>query len=385
MEALRRVLVVVLVIAGVWAFFLADLSPLVSVRPETRPPRGNERIVPVSGPDWRVFLATVDEAAFGRGPEAWRAGPEQDYMSSVARKLFYRPDEGPFAGIVPDLERPYGFVLLELDGRRYVLQRITLADDDFQFGSGYASIAPPDRFFRPWRRWSPWLLGAALLAYLILPWPRREAGLIAHARWRVVMSDLLSLLLFLPFFALPFFIIGGSVQTFTVGWPLLIGLWTIAALGLWAFWLAAWSSGFALRIEEDGLGLRSFGSWRRFAWSEMESFGPAVRRSPGWMRALGVLAALSGRSGGAATMLATSSSYGGLAIRLRDQHTLLLWICTPLGAPTLDGAEELPIALRRAGIAEFEEPLIHEGFGRGLLVPSRRLIDSAGTRAGSED
>ncbi len=372
MERLRRLVFVVLLAAGVWCFFHADLSPLVTVAPERRPPRGVDEIHPVRGADWAAFLAEVDEAAAGRGPEAWRCGPEQEGYG-ISRRLFYRPDEGPFAAIAAGLPKPWGVARLEHQGRIYDLQRVTIQHDDFQFGSGYSSLAPPDRFFRPWRFLSPWLMAAALLAYIAISWPRRAPGDIAHARWRVVMSDLLSTLLFLPFFALPFFIIGGALQTIVVGWPLLIGLWFMAALGLWAFYLAAWSSALAVRVGDDGLMIRSFADWKSFPFAAMCDFGPAIRKSPRWMRVLGVLAAFSGRSGGGAAMLSSSLEYGGLAIRLSAGQVLFLWICTPLGAPTMEGAERIPEALRAAGLAEFEEPLVHVGFGRGLLVPSSKV------------
>jgi hypothetical protein len=76
-----------------------------------------------------------------------------------------------------------------------------------------------------------------------------------YRRWRVILGDV-AVVVTVPFFAFPFFIVGGIVQAFTEGWPLFFFFWPMFFIGLIFVWLAASCS--AKEVDEIR-GIRSFG------------------------------------------------------------------------------------------------------------------------------
>jgi hypothetical protein len=371
LEKRRRILLVVGFALACLLWSYADLSPLVTIRPASE--ETPERIVRVHGDGWKALLDEAEAASRGEGPGAWRCGPDQeDY--SIVRRIFFRPTEGPIPQIADHLPGHVGdMVVLEIGSgeavRRFELRRWEIDGDDFGFGSGISATEPPRAFFRPFRAFVPWILLVTLAAYVLLPRPKRGDDEMVYGLGTIVASDFAGLLLFVPFFALPLLIVGGTVQAITGPWFFVVIFWAFSAFGLWILAHVAWAAGYALRLEEEGLAVRSDGRWTTFPFREMERFGPAVRRSPRWLRTLLIVGALFGRGGaaGAAAMGATQET-PGLAIRLPGGRTLYVWTSSPLGALVIGGADGLPGALRAAGVKETEELSVYTGLGRGHLV-----------------
>ncbi|MBM3298213.1 MAG: hypothetical protein FJY83_11535, partial [Candidatus Aminicenantes bacterium] len=294
MEWMRRALLLLALVLSVGTAQYVSLEPLLYVRPldlaeeqddETAWTEEGQRLraLPLleyieettrgilfkaDTPEWRVFLENV--LAVSRGgagelsghPWLFRVSAEDRDLTFYPRRVFFRPDEPPLQILRGRLEKNHDRLVAALDrpegGSAYfeiVLQ--TYGDDDFHFGSGFSRRPrPPARFLRPCRKFSLWILLAGLLFYVLLPRPKLDRASIRYAPWRVVLGDVASLLMFLPFFALPFFIVGGTVQTFTQGWIFLLIMWPLAFVGVWLLHDMARSASYEIRLRDDGLELR---------------------------------------------------------------------------------------------------------------------------------
>jgi len=395
MELWRRVILLFSFLAAVLVFLYADLSPVVIVQTVdfeaqqkkegsylgvrlmterttrlaglplqdyiTEVTKG--RLFDVTGRGWET---TAQSAAGARDPGAlakdWqRRLPSDKHPLGV---LFFRPSEVPVDQLATLFGKSGDEVFLRLgtaDNAVYLkAQYRAYSDDDFHLGSGFTNYpTPPTGFLYPGRTWSPWVAAAGFALYVLLPWPKRPPGAQAFRRWRVVATDVVALLMTVPFFAFPFFITGGTVQAFTEGWPLFFFFWPILLIGLVLVWLAAWVSAFALQVAPEGLRIWTDRGERAFAYSEMDCFQPVVTRPPKWLIALSWLAALSGKGSsriGATgrAMILGSSAWGSLAIRLKNGKELFLGITDQLGTDMI-GADAIVKALKKAGVREVDE------------------------------
>jgi hypothetical protein len=175
----------------------------------------------------------------------------------------------------------------------------------------------------------------------------------------------------IPFFAFPFFIVGGVRQAFTEGWPLFFFFWPFVPLGILLVFLAAWFSSFSLLTLEDRL--RIWNPWgaRDYPYDSMESFQPVVIKPPKWLIALTWLAALAGKGNmkvGATgrALLMSSAAWGALGIRLRSGKDLVIGITDQLGTDTLD-ARRIIEALKKAGVKEVAEEREIRSLGLEML------------------
>jgi len=411
MELWRRVLLATAVATATWLWFLADLTPLVALeapdfaerqashggpagalvedyRRLRALPTGDfarevvrDQTLEVSGPDWRAWLPKVlDASAAAVVPPGWRERllPFERDRGQGPISLYFRLDEPPLDELAGRLA-PSREVFLTLAGEsapRYLAARLrVLADDDFSLGGGLSEYdAPPEMVFRQ-RPWVPWALAAGLVSYGLLPWPRRAPGAITFARWRVVLGDVVGIGLFGMFFALPFFIVGGSVQVLREYWGFAVVLWPLAALGALALWFAARYSAFAIEVLPEGLRVSGIGGALELPFASVESFRPAVLRAPRWLvRALWVAAILGKGRGAGQALLLGSSETGGLVLELRDRRGVFLWATDSLGNLAMKGFERVVEALRAAGVREVDEPLER----RAVLPPE---VEGAGVRA----
>jgi len=321
------------------------------------------RLFIVGGPGWEA-VAVNALAAARRMPIAaeWqRRLPSDRYPSGV---LFFRPDEAPvnqLASLYAGSREP-AYLRLETGGPPLYLkaEHRAYSNEDFHLGGGFSSApTPPTDFLFPGRKWSPWIAAAGFALYVLLPWPNRPPGAQAFRRWRVVATDVVALLMTVPFFSFPFFITGGTVQAFTEGWPLFFFFWPIFFIGLILVRLAEWFSSFALLPLADRLRIWSPRGERDFPYGEMEFFQPVVTRPPKWLIALTWLAALSGKGSariGATgrAMILSSSEWGSLAVRLKNGKDLFISVTDQLGTDMI-GADAIVKALKKAGVREVDE------------------------------
>ena len=410
MELIRRILFLILIMTAVWFFMTPSLTPLVLVetvdfakqqkkegsymgvrimtdakkRLRDMPPEAyidektRGRIHRVTGPEWDALFFHLSAINSGKTAEkAWsRRMPSDQHPMKV---FYYRPGEGPvkdLAGSFTGNNDSLYAVLSSSEGsgqRAYLKMTYrAYSDDDFHFGSGFSRYpTPPTSMLYPYRLLSIILASLAVLIYVF---PRRKAGppgTIRYPSWRILMCDIVSVILIVPFFAFPFFIIGGSVQAFTVGWPLLFFFWPIAILGVWSLVIAAWFASFSLRITGDHLEIGSYKGMRSAYYRDMAFFQPCIFRAPRWLVILSWAAALmgTGAAGIGATgraLIVTGAEAGCIGISMNDGTTVYISITDQMGTAMVKGDTILK-ALRQGGVEEKTEAKVVRSMGLEMI------------------
>ncbi|MDP2957850.1 MAG: hypothetical protein Q8N53_15595 [Longimicrobiales bacterium] len=157
--------------------------------------------LPVAGWEGRIKAADLEEA---RKENTRRAAmteeQRQEERESIARvkeeygvdatftgsfhQLYFLRDEPPFDG----LSAEEGSYVLALDGRpdRQLEVALLPAHELVPF---FDVNTLPASFSYPVRKWSLWALGVGVALFLLLPYPRRPANVVAYRRWRIFMGD----------------------------------------------------------------------------------------------------------------------------------------------------------------------------------------------------
>jgi len=395
MELARRWILLVSVILAIWAAKWASTEPCFVVRAvdfaaeqkdesawtdrgrflTQLPPDGyiafkiNEAGLPVSGEAWAEFFKEAGALSRGEGPDeslAFRVPSDALRWRSIPYRVFYRPDEAPLdsvsGGFSKDEETRY--LTFGEGGKTSFLSLTyqTYDGDDFDFGSGFSGTPkPPVRFLYPFRRLSPWILLAGLAAYVVLPRRKKESGALAYQTWRVVLGDFAAVILFTVFFAIPIFVVGGSLQAVTRAWPLALILWPLAFAGVWLLRLGAWYASYRLTLSPSGIELSTYKSRRLYSFDEMAFYQPVVLKPPRWLVIASWIGAMapgrgSARFGtaGRALILGGSASQG-VGIGLKDGTKAFFWVTDQMGGKALRNAENMLGALERAGVPRKED------------------------------
>ncbi len=334
--------------------------------------RDDRMLVDVEGPLWGSFITSVISTTEGRktSHEWKRRLPSGKYPMRV---LFFRAEESPVnsladrfrhgsPGLLVRFEQENVARYLEVDYRTY-------SDDDFHFGSGLSTYPHPPRFLLyPYRNLSLWVAVAGLLFYFVLPTAKIPAGALRYARWRVCLGDLVGYVFTLISLALPVFIIGGTVQLFTRGWPLLLFFGALLPFGVFLLYITAWLGSFQVLAEKDDLEVRTFRGTRRFRYADMNFFQPVIFRSPRWLVVLSWIAVIASagaaRIGAAGRALLVSSSAGSsIAIEMKRGATLFISVSDQLGGTALKGFAALLEKLRDEGVKEIRDTREIRSFG----------------------
>jgi hypothetical protein len=411
METWRRGFLLACICLVLFAAKFAVLKPLVAVRSvdfseeqndETRWTEEGQRLTglgledyirektemvkqAVSGPAWERLFAGVKASDEGMaGNREWKARvPADDLKFGMSRKtLFFRPNEVPvdkIAGRIP-AEGDRLYLALEENGVTSYLEatRHIYSSGGFHFGSGFSHYPkPPTKFMFPLRKYSLILLLIGLAAYVFLPRRKKDPEAIYYAGWRIVLGDFAAFLLFGAFFALPFFIVGGTVQAFTRGWMFCLIFWPLGFLGLWLLQTNNWYADYRINLREDGFllesGKKSFDS----PLSRIEEYRPLILTAPRWLVWASAAAAMGSRgtarigASGRALMLA-GSEYGGLGLKLKDGSSAFFWITDAMGTNALKNSKRMVKMLGDADICKIDEPEVI----RSVAVPTGR--DPAG-------
>lgn len=368
-------------------------------RPITR--KGDGGLLTVSGPEWEALFSGVtktftdnypipgwehriqkrdlararkDNERRGRMTAAERTEEEErvrrlkaQYGVDVTfrgsfRQLYFLAKEAPFVSAVPQWRV----------GTRYVLQRAEAPD--VRLSVAYLSayelhgfsdvITLPEDFSYPYRRMAPWAALTGLIAYLLLPWRRRQADILAYARWRVVLGDAATgLLMFGVFFAMPIAIIGGTLQAVTSFLPFTVIFWLVAAAGLVGLYWSTWTAAYRLAILPEGLSISTLLGSRAIAFGEIRMVQPVRLRPPKWLIVLSWLTLLLGRSPGATVgqagraLLLEASGTNGLWLDLADASRIYIWYSDQMGQTSLPQFERLGQALHRESIRWGGDPV----------------------------
>ncbi|MGE4292438.1 MAG: hypothetical protein AB7E32_09525 [Desulfovibrio sp.] len=365
MEILRRAFCLGLLLTGAW-FFLTPAEQLLRfslpdlraqyernavLHGEVVPGFGDwlertleNRTLTVSGPDWAKMasaLETLDRS--GNVPA--------ELPKRLARHLDKDGDAFWFAADDP-LVLP-----LRLPEREF---RYLLAKDTPQarpLGASYMETrharGAPDQLRHPRRALAPWLLLAALAAYLLPPRPARHEGAARYGTVSaVLLPDLLGMAMTLFFFSLPLLIVGsttdpGELLSLDRGW----------AYMTWAFWglalictslpaTAARYACFEARALPEGLELRTLWKRRLITYADVEEARAydGAKRARLLSRLLLIFGGGMPQAVGLALLLTRNVEWG-LELRLGGGES------TRLMCNSLRNAGSLLSALAEAGIA----------------------------------
>lgn len=396
MELWRRVILLVFVCVALWLAKLASLAPVILVRTvdfaEKQEKEGsylgvrimteekqrlfdmplNEYIAEVTGgglfhaegKEWEGLFSNVMSITEGKAvPKEWskRLPSDQHPMKVV----FFRADEPPVNTLSEYFRKANDRVYVSRakgDRTEYLeLEYRVYSDDDFHFGSGLSNYPhPPTYLFFPYRTFSLWLALAGLIIYLVLPRTKADPKAIQYPLWRMVLGDILSFILIVPFFSFPFFIIGGTLQAFTVGWPLLIFFWPFLFIAIWLLVISAWFASYQILVLTDRLRISTYKGAKDFLYNDMACFQPVVFRSPRWLIILSWLAAISGRGSariGATgrAMILSSSEYQSIGIEMKNGSMLYINISDMMGNSMLKESKDILRALRHSGVQQKTE------------------------------
>jgi len=398
MELWRRGILLLGVILAVWLHFYVPLMSFVTVRAvdfaaeqkdESRltdsgrylaqlpldeyvAEKTKDRALLVSGPQWESFFALAVKTSRGEiVPKEWarRVSKDEIDTTSYFRRIFFRTDKPPFEELASrlavdaeefdlTLETPAGAApeAFSPSPRHLSIETHVMTKDDFHFGSGYMHAPKlPAWLGHPFRRFALPILLVALAAYIVLPRRRRPASAIYYPTWRTIIGDVGSFILFVPFFAIPMLVVGGSVQALTVGWILALICWPLALVGVWLLRFMAWYASYQVVIESEGLHLSTDRGDRHFRFSEMTSFQPIELKPPKWLIVLTAISAFFGRGGaraGAAgrSLMLASTAERGFSVKLADKSSVFFWLSSSFSGKTMKNAEKLGDAIKDAGV-----------------------------------
>ena len=270
---LRRFLLVIGIVGATWAWFYVSLEPVLSVevtdfewmqqheRGYSESARALRQLpindyirektsgatISCAGQIWMQFVRDLSEATKGQFPEpSWEQRVEGPTFRAGREsvRFYFRLLEAPLNEIADQLRRDRSveqYLRIEM-GRQSVFLTVRYQNpmsSDFQLGTGLAlAPLPPRRFLNPLRPDTIWLLLFGFAAYLLVPWKQRPDGAIYYPYARLIPGDLVSVMLFVTFFTLPFFVIGGLIQAVTTPAALLsLILWPLAGIGLWLLFI----------------------------------------------------------------------------------------------------------------------------------------------------
>jgi hypothetical protein len=361
--------------------------------------KGDPEFLKVEGPQWEAFLADVARTFADNYPilgwehrlsardlaEARKDNLRRRQMSPAARtdeaervrrlqaqygvdvtfrgsfrQLYFRAAEMPFAS--SGEAWPPGKTLLPVRAGSAEPRLRVVALPAYRLQGFFDVITLPDAFAYPYRSqwWLPALLGLAI--YLLLPWGRVPAHVVAYRRWRVILGDLVSLLLVVSGAALPVAILGGTVEAFTRFLPFSLAFSPFVALGLVGMYWATWTAVYRLAVRAEGLEVQSLAGAVAIPYADIVAVQPVRLRAPKWLIGLSWLAAMLGRSPGQAggqmgrALLLGASAANGLELSLASGARHYVWYSDQLGGTSVQHFERLGAALRRESIRWGEQP-----------------------------
>jgi hypothetical protein len=420
METWRRGILLACICLAIFAAKFAVLKPLVAVRSvdfaeeqndETRWTEEGQRLVglgleeyiqektenlkqTVSGPAWgRLFagVAAVDAGTAINGEWMARVHKSEREYRTTRKTVFFRPDEAPVADVAGGFraEGDRIYLALEQNGATSYLEATLHAysSDDFHFGSGFSHYPkPPAKFMFPFRKFSLFILLIGLSAYVFLPRRKKDPKAIYYPTWRIILGDFVSFLLFTSFFALPFFIVGGTVQAVTHGWMFGLIFWPLSFLGLWLLPVNTWYAGYRIHLRYGGFLLESGRQSLDIPFSGIEEYRPLILTAPRWLVWASAAAAMGGRgtarigASGRALLLA-GSAYGGLGLKLKDGSSVYFWVTDAMGTTAAKNAKQMVTMLEGAGLRKIDEPEVIRSVG----VPTGKDASGKIIKQGNEN
>lgn len=354
-EILRRLVIIAGLAAAAWLAFLTDFRPSIAV---SLAPEATADVAPPRSPD-ALIAEPREETPVPRlnvAGDEWQALASKVQASDV-RRLYFDADDPPFPSLPTRLT---DYVPVDLVTAPPIRIERAPAHTLVAFGD----VNPlPTRLTYRWRHRAWWPLAAALLIYVLLPWFRPTRDQLAYARWRLVLGDVASSLLWGGFFVLPLAVIGGSVEAVTDVPGFTAIPWTISLLGLLSFYWVAKHASFLLTVRDDGVEHYTLHGHETLAWADIGKVEGVQIRPPRWFVVLSFAAVFLGGSRAARlgqtgrALLVAGSRVNGLRITGRDGSVRHLWISDQIGGRAMAHVDQLLARLAREGITPPATPV----------------------------
>lgn len=366
MELLRRVILLAGLLCALW--FAASPAPaLVRVQAvdfaaaQARKPKFAEasrlplgefiaqetqdRLVPVESAEWEELLRLARRLVEGRSLDA--AWLRRANLGGRATGFFFRPDESPvrdLAGKIGD-DRPFTYVAVGVSGYLGVT-----------FSRPFTTMGAPRWLAYPLRRYSVWVFAAALLLYVLLPWPRVRANTAYYSRVRAsVLPDLIGVMLTGVFFVMPLIIVPqisprGYVLDAEGGWIVLtLILWAFCLFGLAIFAVAARYTACQVRVLDDRLQYVTLTGVQDFPYSQIASVEVVPYEPPKALVRVGFIVSLLNWRAAGPTLLVASRTDPVLRVKAWDGRSFQLILTA------LHGVRHVIAGLKSGGVSLSDE------------------------------
>ena len=291
-----------------------------------------DRVIDVSGEDWRRFF-----------DRAWAdAPPSKD--NRPTQRIFHSLLNEPLASVASRFRKYEAFHYLRLrgdDGERYV-------GATWRLPAEASSMGAPAEMVYPYRNWTGWCILGGMACYVGIPWMKRIPGAIRFGRASgVVVPDIMGLILTCLFYTLPLLIVPSFCQCTSqeifregIGFFILFTPFCLGGIAIMLF--AAYYASFQIVILPHALRRMTPGCTEDFEFAQIASIQPVEQRTPKWLVVLGTLMILV--SWRAIVPANTLRNYHrrGIDIIRKDGVKLRIWSDIP-------GFERIEKALKSAG------------------------------------
>ncbi len=326
-----------------------------------------DNLVMVEGEEWDIFISKL-KAVNGRNvPEEWQKHVQEESLNgSLAPRLFFDIEKEPLRGAWSQAADPSTTVYLkyaEQNGPTHYIQvtHMTFTYDDFSIGGISGSFnAPPDSLLHPVRPLAYVFIVLGLFIYLKIPKPRHKTDSLVYTRWKNVVIDMMAVILFTMFFAMPFLIVGGSVQSIAIMSPVVLVFWGMALLISLLMYISAWNASFSMNVEDNQLTISNYRGGYTLVYEDVEYFQPAEKRYPKWFKLLMLLAML-GSSGSMKPVMTAQwlNSAGvqsqGLRLHMKNGEKVDFWLADQMGNQVFSRVKKLLDSFSMAEIPWREE------------------------------
>ncbi|MDR3585076.1 MAG: zinc ribbon domain-containing protein [Desulfosporosinus sp.] len=338
--------------------------------------RTGDKVTSVASSQWLEFFTNVQLASSGQydsTPYGNRVSEEDKdplWKPTSPVSVFFKPDEIPFAqwGLLSE-DGDEAYISTSNDGKTAYL-RLSYQDYSSSISAMYKPYrVAPGWLYNPYRKIGSAVLLLGLLVYIFLPRRKKEPEDISYSTGSMLAGDFVALILLVPFFGLPFFINGGTVQALTGMLVISAVMWFISLIFIILLYYNAWNASYRITLTADSLSRITFRGVREFSFDEITEVNIVSLRNPGWFRKLFlVLAFLSAMSGRASTqpagsaLLANSATYGGLEICGPSGKPMYIWFINQNGGVIIKNFDKVMKAIEASGIRINKEIRKIEGF-----------------------
>ncbi|KAF1084985.1 hypothetical protein SPSYN_01121 [Sporotomaculum syntrophicum] len=336
------------------------------------------KVVAVDSVQWSDFFAQVQLASEGNyglslyGDRVSEEDKDDFWKPTGPVPVFFKPDELPYLqwGLQEgDGQTAY---ISTNNGSGTIYLRLKYHDYQASVGAMYSPYrTAPGWLYHPYRTVGIIVMVLGLLLYILLPRRKNQADDIGYSAGSMVAGDLAGVILFTPFYGLPFLINGGTVQAVTGLWPITLFMWLMSCFAIYLFYINAWYASYRIEFTPQALYLITFKGVREMCFDQMTGVDLVVLRNPRWFRrlflALAFLSLISGRASSTqpagSALLADTASYGGLRITGRSvSKPIYIWFSDQMGGVIINNFDRVTEAIEAAGVPFNKEPREIEGF-----------------------